>query len=484
MPTENDIVLLDAQRAALAANLTTQGVTAVGTEALSALVPKVLDIATESTLTGDAVVANVLDAKTFYSNDPLTQLTGTMANNGANNVEVTDVDGTLIPVGYYNGSGSAVLSATEQAKVIAGNIKDGVTLLGVLGTLSGASVLTGDAIAAEVLTGKKFYSDDPATQLTGTMPNNSGNVNAVSYHADGTSLHIVPAQGYTDGSDDATVITDANHVPEHIKAGITDFGVEGTYAIELTGDAAVSDVKSGKTFYNTDTGTKETGTYVPPSDDDAYTVSMLHFDGDNGGTTFTDAQGKTWTGTGTAQTSSAQKAYGTTSLLLDGNSDYISTPDSDDFAFGTGDFTIDFWFWPLEVNRNRHTIFSQYQDANNYIVVSLVTTNIQMLAYVDSSPVASWVMSTAQLSWADRWCHVAIARSGGVPKLFVNGIDQAWAKTGSGVLPNLTGDIIIGARNIGGTIDRYAYGYIDEFRVSKGIARWTANFAPGRAYVV
>lgn len=96
------------------------------------------------------------------------------------------------------------------------------------GTATGGSTLTGDAVVANVLDGKFFYKDDPATKLEGTMPNNAGNVNAVSYHADGTSLHIVPAEGYTDGSDDATVITDSDFTAGNIANGITIFGLEGT----------------------------------------------------------------------------------------------------------------------------------------------------------------------------------------------------------------------------------------------------------------
>lgn len=77
--------------------------------------------------------------------------------------------------------------------------------------------------------------------------------------------------------------------------------------------------------------------------DDSYTKALLHFNGIDTSTTFRDESGKTWTGGGTAQLDTAQKKLGTASLLLDGNSDYISTPDHADFDVGSGDFTIDFW---------------------------------------------------------------------------------------------------------------------------------------------
>ena len=70
--------------------------------------------------------------------------------------------------------------------------------------------------------------------------------------------------------------------------------------------------------------------------DDQYTKSLLHFDGN-----LTDESGKTWTAYGGAATSTAQKKFGTHALYLDGTDDYINTYGSSDFAFGTGDFTVE-----------------------------------------------------------------------------------------------------------------------------------------------
>lgn len=80
-----------------------------------------------------AEVGDVLLGKTFASNAQIEEI-GAMPNNGSNNVEVVDVDGQAIPAGYYNGNGIAVLSAAEAAKVLAGNIKRNVSILGVTGT--------------------------------------------------------------------------------------------------------------------------------------------------------------------------------------------------------------------------------------------------------------------------------------------------------------------------------------------------------------
>ena len=86
-----------------------------------------------------AAVAEVLDTKTFYKNG--SKLTGTMPNRGAVTGTISTVSGTYtIQNGYHDGSGTVGISLTEQAKIIAGNIKSGVTILGVEGTYAGEAI--------------------------------------------------------------------------------------------------------------------------------------------------------------------------------------------------------------------------------------------------------------------------------------------------------------------------------------------------------
>src|SRR3990167_5305793 len=74
-------------------------------------------------------------------------------------------------------------------------------------------------------------------------------------------------------------------------------------------------------------------------------VLMLHMDGTDGATTFTDSSdnAKTMTAVGNAQIDTAQSKFGGASGLFDGTGDWLTTPDSTDWDLGTGDFTIDFW---------------------------------------------------------------------------------------------------------------------------------------------
>ena len=83
-----------------------------------------------------AVAAEILKDKTAYVAG--SKLTGTMPNNGAKHLKIADKNTPVsIPMGFHDGSGDATLDATEAAKLIPGNIRQGITLLGVEGSMSG-----------------------------------------------------------------------------------------------------------------------------------------------------------------------------------------------------------------------------------------------------------------------------------------------------------------------------------------------------------
>lgn len=189
------------------------------------------------------------------------KITGTMPNN-AGNVAAKSFhrDGTSIHVipeeGYVDGSDDAV--TITDADFVATNIKSGVDLFGITGTYDDE---VGDPITAGTVVASKVGFVN-GTKITGTMTNNAGDVAAVSYHRDGTSLHIVPAAGYTDGIDDATTITDADFVTGNIKAGVNLFGIDGKTEVVDTTEVAdpiiAARMKTGDVaFVN---GSKITGT--------------------------------------------------------------------------------------------------------------------------------------------------------------------------------------------------------------------------------
>lgn len=104
----------------------------------------------------DAVASEILNTKTAYVNG--NKLTGQMPNRGSVSGTISTVAGTYsIQQGYHDGSGTVAIDSVEQAKIISGNIKDGVTILGVTGDYSGGTVtaqaktVTSSAVSQTVL---------------------------------------------------------------------------------------------------------------------------------------------------------------------------------------------------------------------------------------------------------------------------------------------------------------------------------------------
>lgn len=105
-----------------------------------------------------ATAAEILETKTAYKAG--SKLTGTMPNRGAVTLEIDDVNDELaISNGYHDGSGVAKLDATEKAKIIASNIKDGVTILGVLGTYTGEGITAQTKSATPYTTAQTILPD-------------------------------------------------------------------------------------------------------------------------------------------------------------------------------------------------------------------------------------------------------------------------------------------------------------------------------------
>lgn len=87
----------------------------------------------------DLTAAEALSGKKFHARG--TEYTGTMPNRGAISEVIADVDDVItVPQGYHDGSGTVQMDSTERAKLIAGNIKEGVELFGVTGTYTGEGV--------------------------------------------------------------------------------------------------------------------------------------------------------------------------------------------------------------------------------------------------------------------------------------------------------------------------------------------------------
>lgn len=274
-------------------------------------------------------------------------------------------------------------------------------------------------------------------------------------------------------------------------SGITDFDSAdvfdklGTNSKKL----AIEDVATGEQCYveieNWDSAneTAQLWTKVPniKGGNDSYTKLLVHSDDTDGSTTFVDSSGSehTITSNGDSHHETDQQKIGASSIYFDGTDDYITLEDSDDWDFGSGDFTIDFWV-NRDGNSGRQVICGQASSAGSLASMSVwieFDTAHTVYVYVmkDDGITQVNLQSSATFSGTTSWDHIALVRYGNVFTLYVNGISVDTDTSAITVNPS-TSKFSIGR---GGEYDGvYLNGYIDEFRISKGIARWTSGFTP------
>lgn len=203
---------------------------------------------------------------------------------------------------------------------------------------------------------------------------------------------------------------------------------------------------------------------------------LLHFNAADGSTTFTDQTGRTWTARGGAQIDTAQSQFGGSSLLLNGTDAAIDSPNGSDIYISGGTFTAECWFRETATTTAAQ-IMGQHSVTGE--------TDSSWILYSDSGVLKCAVYSggstfTATASGShslDAWHHVAAVLSGGTLTLYLDGVSVG--SVGSVTTPNEAGDLRIGATGSTGTSLLYYFsGWVDEARLTIGVARYTGTFTP------
>ena len=176
---------------------------------------------------------------------------------------------------------------------------------------------------------------------------------------------------------------------------------------------------------------------------------------------------------GNAQISTSVVKYGTGSLSFDGTGDYLVSAPSNDNILGGGDFTIEFWLYPSNTSGGYRGLVSSENYAATTGGWSLYQNSTSLEFWL--SPGSSVAMNATSAITASVWQHIALCRASGTLRLFVNGTSVSSISNST----SLTGQQIwIGNNNSGS----YFYnGYMDDLRITKGYARYTANFTPPTA---
>ena len=212
------------------------------------------------------------------------------------------------------------------------------------------------------------------------------------------------------------------------------------------------------------------------------TELLLPFDGVNGATTTSDLSNKNHTLTfgGTAQLSTAQSKFGGTSLLLDGNSDYVNAGGSNSsFTWGTSDFTIECWIYLNSIGAYEN-IFSHSSPSVGIEWGLDGSSGFKIYMGGGSWFVNGTVTSSSGIS-TGQWVHVALVRNGSNFDTYVNGTKGGTTASSANSISAPSNNPYIGCnRGTGGFID----GYIDDFRITIGRARYTSSFtAPTTAHL-
>lgn len=178
---------------------------------------------------------------------------------------------------------------------------------------------------------------------------------------------------------------------------------------------------------------------------------------------------------GNAQVNTTIKKYGTGSLSFDGTGDWLNfvTYSNDLYNFGTGNFTIEGWFYRTTTS-GRMDLLGRYVDATNgFGVATSLTSSGDMQFYYGNSV----LITTPGSVWsANTWTHFAVVRSGTNLQIYVQGIKQNTVTNSTSMSSG--NPLVVGAA---GNRTQPLNGFLDEIRITKGVARYTANFIPSTA---
>jgi hypothetical protein len=174
---------------------------------------------------------------------------------------------------------------------------------------------------------------------------------------------------------------------------------------------------------------------------------------------------------GNASVSTSVVKYGSGSMYFDGTGDYLVVPSGQNTTYGTGDFTIESWVYCANTATGSIQIIYDQRSTGSQAVPTL---------YIDSNGNLQYYVSGAnRITYsgvvpAGAWNHVAVSRANSNTRMFLNGVQVG--STYSDTTTYISNPVGVGAYL--GSPSLYLNGYIDDLRITKGFARYTANFTP------
>jgi len=208
---------------------------------------------------------------------------------------------------------------------------------------------------------------------------------------------------------------------------------------------------------------------------------LLHLNGTNGSQSFVDSSKNNFSITtyGDAQISTAQSKFGGSSAYFDGDGDYLTIQASEAFNYGSGDFTIEFWVKPLDGPYSTYDpcFFTNHSNGEWNLTGKGIRIHHQNAIF--STDAVDFVeLNFNNQIQNDTWNHLAIVRNGNTITAYLNGVNNgsvsfmgSLGDSSDSIGIALSDTLVPGGRE-------FLNGYIDELRITKGIARYTSNFTP------
>jgi hypothetical protein len=157
---------------------------------------------------------------------------------------------------------------------------------------------------------------------------------------------------------------------------------------------------------------------------------------------------------------------------FDGTSDYLTIPNNANLQLGSGDFTVEGWFYPTRVSADIVSFYTKGVNTTGGIIFGVSTTTIWLRR-------AGQTDTTVPATLGNKWSHIAWVRSGSTLYIFLNGVSQTLNGSTSATFNNNdTGTVTIGSPNTVAQASFRFQGYASNFRIVKGTALYTSNFTP------
>jgi hypothetical protein len=187
-----------------------------------------------------------------------------------------------------------------------------------------------------------------------------------------------------------------------------------------------------------------------------------------------------------AQVSTTQAKWGTTSMKFDGTGDYLVMPNNPLYDFGTGNFTIEGWVYVTSLSGSAQETFVGRGVAGGASFHIALTTAGNWVYYLSSNNTTWNIASAVSIgSYSlNNWQHIALVRNGTTFTPYLNGVAGTTSTSSSAIYWSSASAavncITVGATETG---TQPLFGYIDDLRITRGVARYTANFtAPTAAF--